>query len=95
MPKKKSFSLKEFRKLLGSKSLLIGTKRTLTNMKKGNIEKVFISSNCPKNVINNLNYYASLSKVDLINLKYSNEELGVICKKQFSISLLSLLKGEV
>lgn len=94
MPKKKSFSLTEFKKLLKSKLVVIGTERTIKSLKRGNIEKVFLSSNCPTNVEKDLGYYASLSKADVIRLQYPNDEIGVICKKPFSISVLSILKGE-
>lgn len=92
MPKKKTFSLTEFKKLLKSKSVIMGTGRTIKDLKKGNIDKVFLSSNCPESVEKDLNYYASLSKTDVVKLQYPNDELGVICKKPFSISVLSLLK---
>lgn len=88
---KKSFSLTEFKKLLKSEALIVGTKLTLKNLKQGNIEKVFMSSNCPETVENDINYYASLSKTNIIKLQYPNDELGVICKKQYSISVLSFL----
>jgi large subunit ribosomal protein L30e len=94
MPKKKSFSLTEFRKLLGSESLVIGTERTMKNLKTGKVERVFLSSNCPQKIENDLNHYASLGKVEVVKLQYPNDELGIVCKKPFSISVLSLLKGE-
>ena len=94
MPKNKSFSLAEFKKLLKSKPIVIGTERTVKNLKKGRIEKIFLSSNCPANVEKDLSYYAPLGKADVVKLQYPNDELGVICKKPFSISVLSILKGE-
>ena len=94
MADKKSFSVTEFKKLIKSKNLLIGTERTIKNLKLGNVERVFLSSNCPQNVEKDLDHYASLSKADIVKLQYPNDELGVICKKPFSISVLALLKGE-
>ena len=94
MPKEKTFSSTELKKLFKSKSLIIGTERTIKSLKKGGIDKVFLSSNCPENVEKDMNYYASLSKAEVVKLHYPNDELGVICKKPFSISVLSLLKGD-
>ncbi len=91
MPRKKSFSLTEFRKLLKSKSLIIGTERTLKNLKRGNVQKVFLSSNCPEKVKDNVNHYISSNKAEVVKLQYPNDELGTICKKPFSISVLALL----
>ena len=94
MPAEKTFSSTELKKLFKSKSLIIGTERTIKSLKKGGIDKVFLSSNCPENVEKDMNYYASLGKAEVVKLQYPNDELGVICKKPFSISVLSLLKGD-
>ena len=72
----------------------MGTERTVKNLKNGKIERVFLSSNCPQNVERDLSHYASLGKADVVRLQCPNDELGVICKKPFSISVLALLKGE-
>ena len=92
MPKNKTFSITELKKLLKSKSVVIGTERTIKNLKKGNVDKIFISSNCSENAEKDLNYYASLSKADVVKLQYSNEEIGIICKKPFAISVLAELQ---
>jgi len=83
----------EIRKLIKAKSLVIGTERTIKNLKLGKVDKVILSSNCPENVVDDLDYYAGLSKAETVKVPFANEELGVICKKPFSISVLSILKG--
>ena len=89
----KKISSTDIRKLIKSKNLVIGTERTIKNLKLGKVDTIIISSNCPENVFKNVKYYAGLSKADAIKVPYPNEELGVICKKPFSISILSILKG--
>jgi len=93
MPRKKKLTSTEIKKLIKTKNLVIGTERTIKNLKLNKVDKVIISSNCDESVQNDLNYYANLSKAETINVDYSNEELGVICKKPFSISVLSILNG--
>ena len=93
MPRAKKITSTEIKKLIKAKSLVIGTEKTIKNLKLGKVEKVIVSSNCPESVVNNLNYYAGLSKAETVKVPYPNEELGVICKKPFSISVLSILKG--
>jgi len=83
----------EIKKLIKSKNLVLGRERTIKNLKLGRVEKVILSSNCPENIVNSLSYYAKLSKAETIKAKYPNDELGVICNKPFSISVLSILKG--
>ena len=89
----KAITSTEIKKLLKSKSLVIGTENTLKNLKLGKIDRVIFSSNCPDKVAEDLGYYAGLSNVETVKVPYPNEELGVICKKPFSISVLSILKG--
>ena len=82
----------EIRKLLGGKSVIIGSERTLKNLKLGKIGTVYISSNCSEKTKKAIEHYSKLSKSKIIKLKYPNDELGVLCKKPFSISVLSAMK---
>jgi len=91
MPKK--ITLAEIKKMLKSGSLVIGTERTIKALKLGKVQKVLLSSNCPADVEKDINYYAGLSGAEPHKLEYKNEELGAICKKPFSVSVLSMLKG--
>jgi len=93
MPRQKKLTSTELRKLIKSKTLVVGTERTIKNLKLGKVDKVILSSNCPDRVIDDLNYYTGLSKTETVKTQLPNEELGVICKKPFSISVLSILKG--
>ncbi|MBI2651068.1 50S ribosomal protein L30e [Candidatus Woesearchaeota archaeon] len=89
----KKLTASEIKKILKSKEVIIGTERTIKNIKLGNVEKIIISSNCPEKVLNDIDYYAKLGNIPTIKVDYPNTELGVICKKPYSISLLSILKG--
>jgi large subunit ribosomal protein L30e len=89
----KKLTSTELRKLLKAKKLVIGTELTLKSLKLGKVDTVILSSNCPKKVVDDLGYYAEQGKTETIKVQYPNEELGVICKKPFSISVLSILKG--
>jgi len=82
----------EIRKLLKSKSLIIGTERTVKNLKIGKVSRAYVSSNCPDSVKDDLKYYGGLSQTPIIELEQTNEEIGTLCKKPFLISVLSVLK---
>ena len=84
----------EIKKLIKAKNLVIGTEKTVKSLKLGRVDKVILSSNCAEHTVNDINYYASFSKAETIRVRYPNDELGVICKKPFSVSVLSILKGE-
>lgn len=82
----------EIRKLVKGKEIIIGTDRTLKNLKLGKIKKVFLSSNCSEKMIKDIEHYSKLCKASVVTLKYPNDELGILCKKSFSISVLSVPK---
>lgn len=91
MPKK--IDAAEIKKMLKAGNLIIGTERSVKGLKSGKVQKVLLSSNCPAGVEKDISYYAGLSGAEFHKLDYPNDELGVICKKPFSISVLALLKG--
>ena len=84
----------EIKKALEAGKVIIGTDRTLKYLKLGKLKKVFMSTNCPKRVKDDIEHYGKMAKVDVVSLEQPNDELGVICKKQYSISVLSLPKTE-
>lgn len=82
----------EIRKLLKGKKLTIGTEKTLKLLRLGKLEKIFLASNCPPKIIDNLNYYKNIKDFKIVKLNYPNDEVGTMCKKPFPISILSLSK---
>lgn len=82
----------DFKKVLKNKNLIVGTEKTAKQLKLGKLAKVFVTANAPEGVRADINYYAKLTKTEVMNLKYTNEELGELCKRPFSISVLGLLK---
>ena len=80
----------EIKSIAKSEKIIIGTEKTLKSLKRGEIEKIFVSSNCPEKVKSDIAHYCKVGKSKMIPLNFSNEELGEICKKPFSISVLGL-----
>ena len=89
----KKIDAAEIKKMLKAGNVVMGTERTMKNLKLGRVQKVLVSSNCPAGIENDLNYYAGLSGAELHKLDFPNEELSIICKKPFTISVLAFLKG--
>ncbi|MBW2996173.1 ribosomal L7Ae/L30e/S12e/Gadd45 family protein [Candidatus Woesearchaeota archaeon] len=83
-------AIDDIKKVVKEGKIVIGTNNVLKNLKSGKLSKVFITSNCPADVKESVNHYAELAKVDVVQLKQPNSELGVVCKKPFSISLLGV-----
>lgn len=90
MAKKQPTELKkEIQQLVATKKAFIGTKLTLKNLKLAKAKKVYLTSNCPDSTKRGIMHYCSIGKVPYEELQLSSEELGVLCKKPFSISVLS------
>lgn len=81
-------SLADLKKAVKEEKLIFGTDRTLKMIRRGKAKKVFISSNCPKQVREDIKHYAGIADIEVEELKEPNEELGIICKKPFPISVL-------
>ena len=86
-------SLEDIKKALKDKTVVIGTSRAIKELKLGKLSKVYLTSNCPVDVKEDILYYADLGKVEVVNLKIANDALGTVCKKPFSISVLGVHKG--
>jgi len=84
--------IEEIRKLLGSEKLLLGTDRTLKALRNGTLKKIYFASNVDKKVKEDVEYYKELSDFEVVELKENNVDLGTICKKPFSISVIGLIK---
>lgn len=82
----------ELKKLVGNSKLVIGTQRTMKELKKGNLKKIFISSNCHQDVKDSIISNAKLLGVEVSQLDVTNEETGIIVKKPFAVSVVSLQK---
>ncbi len=84
--------IEDIRKNLKSDKLIIGTEETIKALKLGKLNKVYLASNCNPAVRADIEHYAKLGSTELAILDIPNDELGVACRKTFSISVLSMLK---
>lgn len=78
-------SLSELKKILKEKKITFGSRVTLKNLKRGSVNKVFLASNCPEDVKEEIKSYG----VDVEELKIPSDELALICKRLHPISVLS------
>ena len=85
----------DLRKILSEEKgrVIIGSKRTIKMIKNGKIEKVFLAKNTPEDIKNDILYYSKLGNIEVEILNYTNEEIGLLLKKPFKISVVSILKN--
>jgi large subunit ribosomal protein L30e len=72
--------------------LVLGTQKTLKELKHGKLEKVFLSANVPKDVRADIEHYSALTGTVIEELNVPNEELGILVKKPFSVSIIGLAR---
>ena len=82
----------ELRKVLKEEKPVFGVDQTLKGLRKGTVEKVFLSSTVAQESKETVVQYAGQDKVDVVELDMASDALGVFCKKPFSISVVSVLK---
>lgn len=81
--------MEELKQALKEKSLVIGKDRTMKRLREGSVKAVFLASNCSNDTKEIIKYYAKFSDVKVVELDIPNTELGSVCKRPYSISVLS------
>lgn len=81
---------KDLRVKIQEKKVVIGAERVLKELKARRVQKVYLASNCPAKLNEDVKYYAGVAEIPVVDMAYSNEELGVFCKKNFFVSVLAI-----
>ncbi len=82
--------IKEIKSKLQAGKLVIGKEQVLKRLGEKSLQKVFLAKNCPQDTIELVLHYAEIAKVPVQTLEQDNEEIGIICKKNFFISTLGI-----
>lgn len=84
--------MEEIRKNLETGKLVLGLKRTLKLMRKSSLDKIFLASNCPEMIAEDIMHYSNLASVEVVKLEMPCDELGTLCRKPFPVTVASLMK---
>jgi len=82
----------DIKKAIISGKGVIGAKQVIDGLRTSTIERAFLSANCEKEMREDLIHYAKLSGVEIVITTILRDELGVLCKKPFGISVLGIAK---
>ena len=83
-------NLLDLKEYLTENKLIFGTEVVLKQLRKGQLNKIYLSRNCPKKVREEIDHYAKMVSIPVIRLDVDNEEISVWCKKSFFISVLGV-----
>ncbi|MBW2997247.1 ribosomal L7Ae/L30e/S12e/Gadd45 family protein [Candidatus Woesearchaeota archaeon] len=85
-------TIAEIKKLVKEEKLIIGADETVKLLKAGAISRVYLAANCPAQLKQDIEHYAGIGEVEVVDTGLQNEELGDICKKPFKIAVMGLKK---
>lgn len=84
-------NVKEIKVNLQEGKVVVGKDLVLKNLRAKKMSKVFLASNCPQDLKDDVKRFSELANISLVELEQDNEELGIICKKNFFISVLGII----
>jgi len=76
------------------KEVVLGYNRTIKLLKTGKIKMVVLANNIPKEKREAIIHNAKLSKVEVKEFGDDNANLGLVCGKPFSVSVLAIKGSE-
>ena len=84
--------MEDIKKLVKEKKVFIGKDQTLKNLRLGKVSKVLLASNCPAELKETIKRYSKMSGASVEQLDVPNDELGILCRKHFFISVMGVKK---
>lgn len=77
--------------LLQKGATLYGSQTVLRQLKSGtSLHQVYIAKNCLASVKKELENYARMRNIPVVELELTAEELGVLCKKNFFVAVVGI-----
>ena len=81
-------TMEQLKDAFKEKTLTYGFKEPLKKVKTKKVDTVFIAQDCPDNMRQDLTLNAKVSGVNIIELDGTSQEIGAVCKKPFSVTVL-------
>ncbi|MBS3163031.1 ribosomal L7Ae/L30e/S12e/Gadd45 family protein [Candidatus Woesearchaeota archaeon] len=83
-------SLDKLKQILKDKNkLTLGADETVKKIKQGKVQTIFIAKDCKPLTRDTLLSYKKKGDLEIFELDINSAEIGILCKKQFLISVLS------
>lgn len=85
---------KEIKDAVKSQRLLMGSKTVLRGVKGRSLNTVIYASNCPDDVVKDLNHYSKISGMKLEEFSGNSVQLGEMCGKPFAVLMVGVKKDK-
>ena len=66
----------------------LGSEKSIQSLKLGKGQLVVVAQNAPKDIIEDVEYYANLSEIPFIVYDGTSVDLGSVCGKPFTVATL-------
>ena len=73
-------------------SAILGAKVTLKKLRAGTLAKIFLASNVAEVLEEDITYYAGLNGTEVVKLPALAEDISIVCKKPFFITVIGIAK---
>ncbi|HDJ26616.1 MAG TPA: 50S ribosomal protein L30e [Candidatus Bathyarchaeota archaeon] len=70
--------------------VLLGSKSTIKAAKLGKAKLIIVAENCPAHIRADIEYYARLSGIPVVEFKGTSWDLGQVCGKPFMVAALAV-----
>ncbi|MEM4703313.1 MAG: ribosomal L7Ae/L30e/S12e/Gadd45 family protein [Candidatus Pacearchaeota archaeon] len=88
-----SSSVQELLKETKKNRFVVGSKRTLKFFNKNLVEKIYLSSDAPAQLVKKIEQEKKYMKnINIVKVNATKEELKELLKKKFNISVIAILK---
>ena len=81
----------EVKKLMTASRLVLGSDETVKLLRQCKLARVFVSTNCSPQMRSDLEQACKIAGIDVVELNQTSEEIGVLCKKPFAVSVVGVL----
>ncbi|UCD07797.1 MAG: ribosomal L7Ae/L30e/S12e/Gadd45 family protein [Candidatus Aenigmatarchaeota archaeon] len=85
---------KQIKDAIKNDKLIIGSRTVLKNLKNEMLESVVYASNCPEELMKDLNHYSKVSGIKLEEFNGNSVQLGELCGKPFRILIIGMKKAK-
>lgn len=68
----------------------LGSEKSIQSLKLGKGQLVVVAANSPKEILEDVEYYAKLSDIPFYTYEGSSVELGSVCGKPFTVATLMI-----
>ncbi|MCB9359314.1 ribosomal L7Ae/L30e/S12e/Gadd45 family protein [Candidatus Woesearchaeota archaeon] len=82
----------ELKKLAQKETIVFGSNEVLRKLKRGQIKKIFLASNVPADIEEDIRHNAGIAKVEIEVVGMPNDEFGMVFKRVHPVLTMGIAK---